>query len=72
MAEMKKLKKKLSIFIIQKVLHPISAVKISQTLIAKTLKNSTIHKSWKLFCYQRKLMRDTIVSFTNMFGTPCF
>jgi hypothetical protein len=57
MAEMKKFKKKLSIFIIQKVLHLISTVKISQTLIAKTLKKKKKKKKQydpqklKLFCY---------------------
>ena len=55
MAEKKKFKKKLSFFIIQKVLHPISMVKISQTLIAKTLKNSRIHKSWSFFVTMYKI-----------------
>ena len=45
MAEMKKFKKKLSIFIIQKVLHLISTVKISQTLIAKTFKKKTVRST---------------------------
>ncbi len=48
MAEMKKFKKKLSIFIIQKVLHLISTVKISQTLIAKTFKKKKTVRSTKV------------------------